>query len=124
MRALQGDDEMQAQFSLYTVTGNDSVYTGTSTQLAELDVQHTKTLIWRPGGTDGGSAWTGVHHDSQHINVENPIPGSFNGERFYGPAGPCSYFPHKVLRLINFIASPCVSRYPCSAAHTHKRNTS
>lgn len=41
IRALQGDDEVQAQFRLYTVTGNDSVYTGTSTQPAELDVQHT-----------------------------------------------------------------------------------
>lgn len=112
MPALQGDDEAQAQFRQCTVTGTGCVYTGRSTQLAELDMQRTRTSIWRPGGTGSGPAWTDVHLDGR----------SSNRERFYGPAGSGRYFPHKVHRLINFIASS-VSRDPRSW-HAHKRSTS
>lgn len=98
---------MQAQFRPYTLTGNDSVYTGTSTQLAELDVQRTRTSIWRPGGTGGVSAWAEVHHQGPQDLI--PVLSS-------------SYSPHKDGHPINFTASLCVCRCPRSAARTRTQH--
>lgn len=99
MRALQDDDEVQAQFSLYTVTGNDSVYTGTPTSHS-----WQSWTCSTPGPQYGDPEEQEVaQHGQKSITTANmsmrrtsygcsPIR-----EGLYVPAGPCNYtiFPIK-----------------------------